>query len=80
MDLVHIISKPEIKLDHNPNVKQLKITNYSYKFKSLSQIWNYFIESYDIDDYIIMNDDITFESGYIENYFKTIKNNPNTLL
>jgi len=78
VDLVHIISKPEIKLEHNPNVKQLKITNYSYKFKSLAQIWNYFIESYDIDNYIIMNDDITFGSGYIENYFKTINNNPNT--
>ena len=36
VDLVHIISKPEINLEHNPNVKQLKITNYSYKFKSFS--------------------------------------------
>ena len=78
VDLVHIISKPKIQLDYNSHVKELKITEYSYKFKSLAQIWNYFIESYDIDDYIIMNDDITFGPGYLENYFKTIKENPNT--
>lgn len=78
IDLVHIISKPNITLNNNSHVKNLKITPYSYKFKSLAQIWNYFIESCDIDDYVIMNDDISFGAGYLENYFEVIKNNPNT--
>lgn len=78
IDLVHIISKPNITLNNNSHVKNLKITPYSYKFKSLAQIWNYFIESCDIDDYVIMNDDISFGAGYLENYFEVIKNSPNT--
>lgn len=78
IDLLHILSKPDLNLKENKFIKNVKVEKYTEKFKSLAQIWNYFIESYDIDDYVIMNDDITFDAGYIEYIFNFIKTHPNT--
>lgn len=78
IDLLYILSRPDLNFEKNKFVKNLIVEKYTTKFKSLAQIWNYFIESYDIDDYVIMNDDITFGKGYLENIFNIIKNNPNT--
>lgn len=80
IDIVHIFSRENIDVPKNEYIKKMVFEKYDYRYKSLAQIWNHFIESYDLSNYVIMNDDILFENNFLKSFFEYIKENPNSLI
>ncbi len=60
VDVLVILTKIKLNLSGNKFVKNIVYKDYNYKFQSVAQIWNHFIESTDLDKYIITNDDLIF--------------------
>ena len=64
IDILVILTKVSLNLSGNKFVKNIIYKDYNYKFQSVSQIWNHFIESADLPNYIIINDDLIFGPGF----------------
>lgn len=79
IDMLVILTKIKLNLNGNKFVKNIIYKDYNYKFQSISQIWNHFIESADLDYYFIVNDDLVFGSGFLNSFIESTISNPNKL-
>ena len=79
IDILVILTKVSLNLSGNKFVKNIIYKDYNYKFQSVSQIWNHFIESADLPNYIIINDDVVFGPGFLQSFINSTDSNPNKL-
>ena len=79
VDVLVILTKIKLNLSGNKFVKNIVYKDYNYKFQSVSQIWNHFIESADLSNYIIISDDLIFGPGFLQAFIDSTEQNPNKL-
>jgi len=79
VDVLVILTKIKLNLSGNKFVKNIIYKDYNYKFQSVAQIWNHFIESTDLPNYIIVNDDLVFGSGFLQAFIDSTEQNLNKL-
>ena len=79
VDVLVILTKIKLNLSGNKFVKNIIYKDYNYKFQSVAQIWNHFIESVDLPNYIIINDDVVFGRGFLQSFINSTDSNPNKL-